>query len=33
MVVSNVSSNSKLVLDEVIGTILSEDMRRKSLGE
>ena len=33
MVVRNISSNSKIVLDEVISTILSEDIRRKSSGE
>ena len=33
MAVSNSSSNAKLVFDEVVGTILSEDMRRKSTGE
>ena len=33
MAVSNSSSNAVLVFDEVVGTILSEDMRRKSTGE
>ena len=33
MAVSNSSSNAKLVFDEVVRTILSEDMRRKSTGE
>ena len=33
MVVSNSSSNVVLVFDEVIGTILIEDTRRKSTGE
>ena len=33
MAVSNSSSNAVLVFDEVVGTILSEDMRRKSIGE
>jgi len=33
MAVSNSFSNAVLVFDEVVGTILSEDMRRKSTGE
>jgi len=34
MAISNsVSSSNKLVYDDVVGVILSDDMRRKSLGE
>jgi len=32
MVVRNSISNTILVFDEVLGTILNEDMKRKSMG-
>lgn len=33
MLISNFASNTTLVFDEVVGKIINEDMRRKSMGK